>query len=61
MAAEWQRAYELRDGERTGRWQWLNESGEQDKWHPGTWLEPGTICPPPEGRGQPSAGGSRDG
>ena len=47
-ASDWQKAYELRDGKETGRWQWLNECGEQDQFYPGRWLPPQAICPPPE-------------
>lgn len=34
----WQVAYELVNGEKTGRWRLLNESGEYDKWWPGHWF-----------------------
>jgi len=45
---DWQKAYELdSDGNRTGRWQWLNESGERDEFYPGHWLDAGDVCPPP--------------
>jgi hypothetical protein len=43
----WVKAYELNGGERTGRWQWLNERGERDEFYPGHWLDAGDICPPP--------------
>jgi hypothetical protein len=36
--SKWQIAYEMVNGERTGRWQMLNESGEMDDWWPGEWL-----------------------
>ena len=39
IGSQWQIAYEMVDGERTGRWQMLNESGEQDNWWPGWWLD----------------------
>lgn len=44
---DWVKAYELNGGERTGRWQWLNERGERDEFYPGHWLDAGDICPPP--------------
>lgn len=44
----WQKAYELANNERTGRWQWVNEHGERDEFFPGRWLEPDAICPPPK-------------
>lgn len=49
----WLKAYELNNGERTGRWQWVNESGEQDQFYPGRWLDPAAICPPPEAEPKP--------
>lgn len=44
---DWRIAYERSDGKRTGRWCWVNERGEQDRFYPGRWLNAGEFCDPP--------------
>lgn len=44
----WQKCFELRDGQPTGRWQWACESRDGTYLFPGVWMSADAIAVPPE-------------